>query len=40
MVNILVIESGEEDGLVGEIVAFLSSRVQCRIMIYHFVLMR
>lgn len=31
MVNVLVIESGDEYGIVDEIVGFLSSRVQCRV---------
>lgn len=31
MVNVLVIESGDEYGVVDEIVGFLSSRVQCRV---------
>ena len=31
MVNVLVIETGDEYGIVDEIVGFLSSRVQCRV---------
>ncbi len=32
MVDILIIESGKEDGILNEIVDFISSRTQCRVM--------
>lgn len=32
MADILIIESGKEDGILNEIVDFISSRTQCRVM--------